>query len=282
VIRPWPTREEQVSTAALRRANARNVRALLGSPDAARSFVTGGHLYLGVPAKPPWRQGQPREPSTWSPRTSEILAFDHRGRLEHHFTKSELVPFGERLPFDGNFPGGERVAITMLRLTRLFPRFAPSDRVGPLRTRGHVLGGAVCWENVFERPFRHQADRGAEAFLVLSNENWYGISEEMDQMVAATRFRAAETGRPVLRVANTGVTALFDGEAQVLAELPRGTKGYLGADLPLIDGAFRTPYQHFGWLIQPLIAGSASLLALAGWARSRRTRALVARRLLRK
>ena len=275
MIRPWSRREEQIPTETLRALNARNIRALLGDPDARRTFITGGHLYLGVPAKSPWREGEPREPWTWSPRSSEILAFDQEGRLEDHFSKSELVPFGERLPFDGKFPGGESVAIAMLRFTKLFPRFADSDREGPLTTRGHVLGGAVCWENVFERTFRRQADRGAEAFLILSNENWYGISAEMDQMIAATRFRAVETGRPILRVANTGVTALFDGKGNVLSELPRGMRGYFRADLPLIEGSFRTPYQRYGWLLQPVIAWLGLIGGLAGWmSRAKRPRIL--------
>ena len=69
-----------------------------------------------------------------------------------------------------------------------------------------------------------------------------------------TRFRAAETGRPILRAANTGITALFDDRGAVLGQLPRGVEGWFGANLQLIDGDFRTPYQRWGWLLQPLIA----------------------------
>lgn len=275
MIRPWPGREEMRTTQYLREVNATNIVSLIGPPELNRRFITGAHFYLGVPEKEAWRPGEPREPDTWSPRTSEFLAFGPDGTIEDHFSKSELVPFGERLPFLGKFPGGEWLALEMLRVTRLYPRFASSGRVGPLNTRGHTLGGAVCWENVYEGVFRDQADQGAEAFLILSNENWYRLSREMDQMVASTRFRAAETGRPILRAANTGITALFDDRGAVLGQLPRGVEGWFGADLHLIDGDFRTPYQRWGWLLQPLIAWLALIGAGIGLILGRRAQASV-------
>jgi apolipoprotein N-acyltransferase len=272
MIRPWPNSEEMRTTDYLREVNAANVQHLLRGRDSGRVFITGAHFYLGVPEKDTWRPGEPRRPETWSPRTSEFLAFNERGELEDHFSKSELVPFGERLPFNGKFPGAEWLALEMLRATQLYPRFANTGRSGPLQVDRWVLGGAVCWENVYERPFRTQADRGAEAFLILSNENWYRISEEMDQMVAATRLRAAETGRPILRVANTGITALFDRRGELLGALPRGERGWFGADLSLIDGSFRTPYLRWGWRLQPLVTLLALLGAGFGWILARRRR----------
>lgn len=260
MIRPWPTFEEQIPLEEVRWANEQNIQFLVGGPDSGRRFVTGAHFYLGVEEQETWRPGEPRRPETWSPRTSEFLAFLPDGSIEDHFSKTELVPFGERLPFQGRFPGGEWLALEALRATKLYPRFARSGRDGPMETAGHVIGGAVCWENVYEAPFRDQADAGAEAFMILSNENWYGLSEEMDQMVAATRFRASETGRSILRAANTGITALFDDRGAVLGELPRGERAWFACDLSLIDGSNRTPYQRGGWLIQPVLAW----LALAG------------------
>lgn len=274
MVRPWPTREEQKSLDYLRQWNRAHVSYLIGPPETERIFVTGAHFYLGVEEKErEWRVGEPREPETWSPRTSEFLAFDAGGELVDYFSKSELVPFGERLPFHGNFPGGDWFALEVLRATKLFPRFASTGRKGPLEVQGHTLGGAVCWENVYERPFREQADRGAEAFLILSNENWFALSQEMDQMVCSTRWRAAETGRPILRVANTGITGLFDARGRLLGELPRGRAGWMGADLDLIDGGLRTPYQRFGWLLQPILAWAGLVLAAVGLLLGRRAQA---------
>ena len=273
MIRPWPTREEKRSTQSLRDANQKNISTLIDGAATGRRFVAGAHFYLGVPDKEDWREGEPREPETWSPRTSEFLVFGPDGRLEDHFSKTELVPFGERLPFRGHFPGGEWFALEVLRSTGLYPRFAHSGREGPVEVGDWQLGGAICWENVFEAPFRRQADAGAEAFVILSNENWYRLSIEMDQMVTATRWRAAETGRPILRATNTGVTALFDRRGELLGELPRGVRGWMGADLHRIDGDFRTPYLRWGWRLQPALAWLALLGAIAGTLLRRQTQA---------
>ena len=61
-------------------------------------------------------------------------------------------------------------------------------------------------------------------------------------------------GRPILRATNTGVTALFDRRGELLGELPRGVRGWMGADLHRIDGDFRTPYLRWGWRLQPVLA----------------------------
>lgn len=193
-----------------------------------------------------------------------------------HFTKQHLVPFGERLPLRGQFPGADAVAMAIFRASRLYPRFAMSERRGPLQLGSVLLGGAVCWENVYEQPFRLQAEEGAQAFVVLSNEAWYGISAEMEQMVAATRWRAVETGRAILRATNTGVTVLIDGAGRAVRTLPPGVTGFLAVDLPLVDGQVRTPYLGWGWTLCRILLWMAGLLGLLGWLWPERKPATVA------
>lgn len=253
--REWLHRDpDEISNEALRLHAARTIQQLLWHPDHERSFVTGGHYYLGVPLK---------TGPEYSPRASEFLAFDQYGQMVDHFSKTKLVPFGESLPFGGKFPGAGAVAGAIYKASMLKPDFIRTGELGPLRFREMVLGGAVCWENVFEKPFRDQAKEGAEAFLVLSNENWYGLSEEMDQMVAATQFRVRETGRPLFRVANTGISALFDRAGRVVGQLPRGEEGYFIADLARISPTWSTPYLKWGWLVAPLVAWLSLLGAVA-------------------
>lgn len=253
--REWLHRDpDEYSNEQLREFTARSVQPMLVHPEVERTFVTGAHYYLGVPLK---------SGPEWSPRASEFLAFDRNGQLVDHFSKTKLVPFGENLPFSGNFPGAKSVARLIYQASQLKPDFISSGEFGPLRFRGMVMGGAVCWENVFEKPFRDQANEGAEAFLVLSNENWYGLSEEMDQMVAATQFRVRETGRPVFRVANTGISGLFDSAGRLHEHLERGVEGYFIADLARISPTWTTPYLKWGWLVAPLAAWLSLLGAVA-------------------
>ena len=253
--RPWRHKgPDQIENDRLRMLASAEISRLLGGVGCNRTFIAGAHYYLGVP-----KLNGPE----WSPRASEFLAFDDSGTLVDHFSKTRLVPFGENLPFRGNFPGGDAVGNAIYQASGLNPNFVQTDDVGPLRFKDIVLGGAVCWENVFEKPFRDQANAGAEAFLVLSNENWYGLSEEMDQMVAATKFRVRETGRPVFRVANTGISGLFDSAGRLVGALPRGKEGYFIADLPRISPTWSTPYLKWGWLVAPLAAWFTLLGAVA-------------------
>ncbi|TAH35260.1 MAG: apolipoprotein N-acyltransferase [Planctomycetota bacterium] len=229
-------------------------------------FVTGAHWYAPVAEEDAAR--------TRSARRSAAVVFAADGRILAHAAKTELVPFGERLPLDGRFPGGRALGRAIYRAFGLRPDFQAPPRPSLLRfpwAHGELqLGVAICWENVFEAVFRRQAAGGAEAFLVLSNEAWYGTSEEMDQMVAATRFRAAETGRAVLRATNNGWTVLVDAGGRLQAQLERGRSGWLAAGLPRVSAATVTPYLLGGWLLLPAVAVLGWGLAAWGWWAPRR------------
>ncbi len=239
-------------------------------------FLAGAHVYEALP---PGEEARSREASTWSPRSSESLLFDREGRLLARAAKGRLVPFGETLPFGGRFPGATTLADWVQDHFGLEPTFQVPSARGPLEVPAAgggapwALGSAICWENVFPAVFREQALGGAEAFVVLSNEAWYGLGAEMDQMVAATRFRAAESGRAVLRVTNTGVTILVDPSGRPGPGLERGVAGALGVDLPRVAPGDRTPWLQGGWRVAPgaaLLAWAGALLALLARVRRRR------------
>jgi len=223
-------------------------------------FLTGAHLYRALP-----------DPAAgeFSPRTSETLVFDAEGRLLAHAPKTELVPFGEALPFGRALPGHRGLALEVYERFLLLPDFERGALTGPLRLRRPdgdevALGTAICWENQFPAVFRRLADRGAEAFLILSNEAWYGTGFEMDQMLAATRFRAAETGRAILRATNTGLTVLVGPRGEVRDGVPRGRQTWLRASLSRVPGGFRTPWQAWGHALPFLASLLGPLLALLG------------------
>jgi apolipoprotein N-acyltransferase len=220
-------------------------------------FATGVHLFRALP--------ESAAETALSPRSSETVIFGQGGELLGHLAKSELVPFGERLPLWGKFPFARKAADLIQVGSGLRPDFLQPGDVGPLRVAGlPALGFATCWENVFTRVFRRQADRGAEAFVVLSNEDWYADhSREMAQMLAATRLRAVETRRPILRVTNTGTTALIGAEGAVTLGPEVGTPATWGVDLPLMPPETRTAYLQWGRWLLPVLAALAAVLAVA-------------------
>lgn len=257
--RPWPHKPDEVRTMkSVQERQEELVQVTLSLAPERTYFLTGAHFYYPLTEE--------ELGSRQSVRNTEFVLFNHEGRLLDHFSKQELVPFGEYLPFGGAFPGAATLSRKVHEATGLRPDFSRTDTTGPLPpTEGlPSLGGLVCWENMFEAPFRKQADAGAEAMIILSNEDWFGLKGlEMAQMMSATRLRAAETGLAVLRATNTGVTSLVQADGSVEIGLEPGTQGWWGVDLPLKTEA-KSPYRSWGWILAPLWSLVGGLMALFG------------------
>lgn len=257
--RPWPRKpDEVVAMDDLVYRQQVMVRTVLAPAYNRPYFLTGAHFYYPV--------AEEDLEERYSPRNTEFVLFDFDGRLRHHFSKQELVPFGESLPFGGRFPGAEAFRRYAHNHYGLRPDFHRTEETGPLPAVDALpsLGGTVCWENVFEAPYRRQADAGAQAFVILSNEDWFGLDGlEMAQMVSATRLRAAETGLALLRVTNTGVTCLVSPDGTVDYGTPPGEPGWWAVDLPIAapEASF-SAYRAWGWWIAPLWAAWGLCMSL--------------------
>lgn len=257
--RPWPSQPDEIvdmKDVTLRQRVM--VQALLAKAPNAPYFLTGAHFYYPIT--------QEEVETEYSPRGTEFVLFEERGLLLDHFSKQELVPFGESLPFGGAFPGSEAFRHWAHNTFGLRPDFHKTEDAGPLDGIEALpaLGGTVCWENVFESPYRRQANAGAQAFLILSNEDWFGPEGlEMHQMVAATRLRAAETGLAMLRATNTGYTCLVKSDGEVVYGIEPNTAGWWGVDLPIAPvNAPASPYRLGGSWVGPIWAAIATILAL--------------------
>ena len=263
--RPWAGAPDEVHTmAAVRKRQREMVQTVLeyatNPPTRPPFFLTGAHFYYPV---------DPAEPAgVYSPRNTEFVLFNKEGELLSHFSKQQLVPFGESLPFWGVLPGTDAVVRWAHRNFGLRPDFGRTDATGPLQSVAGLpqLGGAVCWENVFEESFRSQANNGAQAFIVLSNEDWFGNDGiEMEQMVAATRLRALESGLAVLRATNTGQTCLVYPDGSVDLGPNPGEISWWEVDLPIAsDLSEATAYRSWGWALLPVWSLLAAIIALFG------------------
>jgi apolipoprotein N-acyltransferase len=126
--------------------------------------------------------------------------------------------------------------------------------LGPLL--GQVLP-LICYEAVFPQDVRGAPSR-PDWILQVTNDAWFGTYSGPFQHAAQARLRAIESGLPLVRVANTGVTEVIDARGRVLASLPFGTVGHLDAALP---GALPpTPYWRWGEV--PLLVWLAGCAAL--------------------
>ena len=164
------------------------------------------------------------------------------------YAKAHLVPFGEYIPpgFSWFF---DLVRIPMSDFSAGPPNQAP------LAVAGQRLAPTICYEDLFgEELLRFLPS--ATLLVNLSNTAWFGHSLAQPQHLQIAQLRAAETGRPMLRATNTGMTAAIAADGTVAAVLEPFTVGALKVQVHGHQGA--TPYMHAGNL--PVLLISAAVL----------------------
>lgn len=163
---------------------------------------------------------------TGAPRNALIALEGGSGRVSDVIDKHRLVPFGEFLPLP-------RVA-DALGLGPLATRLAGTFRAGPgprlVETPLGPMMPMICYEAIFGRDMRRVPR--PRAILHITNDAWFGTRIGPFQHLGLARLRAAEQGLPVLRAANTGISASIDARGAVLRALPLGEAGALDAPLP--------------------------------------------------
>lgn len=167
------------------------------------------------------------------------------------YDKTHLVPFGEYMPLQdllpvtqltggsGFTPGPSPLTIALPGL----PAFSP----------------LICYEVIFPGAVTPVNSR-PEWLFNLTNDAWFGLSSGPYQHLAAAQLRAVEEGLPVVRVANTGISAVIDGYGQITARLGLGRKGFVDSPLPL---ALPAPlFSRIGNMIFFIVAATMTGTAL--------------------
>jgi len=163
------------------------------------------------------------------------------GALTDIYDKHHLVPFGEYLPFEEQ---ANRLGLAAFAAV-LPGGYGPGP--GPaLLDLGSGIGRVfpmICYEAIFPGYIRQLDDR-PDWMVHITNDAWFGTFSGPWQHLALARLRAAEQGLPVLRAANTGVSAVIDARGQVLDALPLGEAGALDVQVP--PALPPTVYARFG------------------------------------
>lgn len=149
------------------------------------------------------------------------------GSIGGIYDKVHLVPFGEYLPFE---PLLERIGLTSL--TKQTGGFLAGDRRRSMQVPGAPkMLPLVCYEAIFPDEAVPSGER--PGWIVnLTNDGWFGISSGPYQHFQQARVLAIAGGLPVVRVANTGISAVIDPVGRVIDSLPLGAEGVLDAQLP--------------------------------------------------
>jgi apolipoprotein N-acyltransferase len=181
---------------------------------------------------------------------------DSQGAVTAVYDKHHLVPFGEYVPLIGALGQGWGGLAA-----RVLSGYTPGP--GPvaldLGAAGRVVP-LICYEAVFARSL--DGPPRPDWVLQITNDAWFGTWSGPYQHLAQARLRAIETGLPLVRAANTGVSTVIDARGRSLAALGLGEMGVLDVGLPGARAA--TPYTLWGdtpWHIALTLA----LLSL-GWA----------------
>jgi len=158
---------------------------------------------------------------------NSIYVIDHDGSILSVYDKIHLVPFGEYLPFQ-NF----LEKLGLMQLTKLPGGFIAGEQRRAMEVpRAPRMLPYICYEIIF--PGEAMPDGARPGWLVnLTNDGWFGISSGPYQHLQQARVRTIEQGLPLVRVANTGISAVIDPLGRVIKSLPLGTEGIMDASLP--------------------------------------------------
>lgn len=212
----------------------------------------GGKVVLGI------RRGEGRR------IYNSLAVLDEQGAPAGVYDKAHLVPFGEYVPF-GDLLARFGIYGFAANAGQGFSA-GPGARLIDLGAAGKALP-LICYEAVFPQDVLAAPERPA-LLLQLTNDAWFGAAQGPYQHLAQARMRAIESGLPMIRAANTGVSAMIDPLGRITASVPLNTAGYVDAALPAPLPP--TIFARTGeW---PALAALVVLLAGAGFAGERRRR----------
>ncbi|MFL6972071.1 MAG: apolipoprotein N-acyltransferase [Xanthobacteraceae bacterium] len=193
---------------------------------------------------------------------NSIYVIDHDGSILGTYDKLHLVPFGEYLPFQGLLE-----SFGLMQLTKVQGGFLAGERRRPLAMPGAPAAvPLICYEIIFSGEAVPRAGDRPGWLINLTNDGWFGNSTGPYQHFQQARVRAIEEGLPLVRAANTGISAVVDPVGRVINHLPLATEGVFDASLPR-----RIPptlFVRIGDSLAALMLAGAAVLVLRrrmGW-----------------
>lgn len=164
--------------------------------------------------------------------------------------KLHLVPFGEYVPLGNILTFINKIVVGI-------GDFAPGEQAIPLDMGSTKLAVQVCYEVIFPELARQYVNAGARVIVAITNDAWFGRSSAPYQHLAISTFRAVETRTPLIRAANTGVTAIVDQNGHISTMTGLFVEAYRSGEIQ--PGRGKSIYLSIGdlpaWLCVLLTAG---------------------------
>ena len=195
-------------------------------------------------------------------KTNALYLFAEDGEVAGPpYHKTVLLAFGEYVP-------GARLVPA---LKGWFPRTADFARGhGPevKRLGDLVLGPQICYEGLFPGLSRVLADGGAQVFVNVTNDSWFGARSEPYQHLVMTLARGIEFRRPVIRSTNTGISTAMRADGTLLELSPLHAEWTQRYDIPYRRDPPPTFFQAYGhWLVPAILLLAPAGILAAAWRR---------------
>ncbi len=203
---------------------------------------------------------QVRQDGIPKPLNAAFLILPGQGPVAR-YSKKQLVPFGERVPF-------QSLAPSLGELNFGQAEFMPGPRwtIFEMPLNGDTLRfpAVICFESAFPELVRQFVVRGANFLVTVSNDSWYGRSSEPSQISALSRFRSIETRRAMARSSNSGESFISDQLGRVIAKTELYERAWVGAIVPLCED--ETLYVRYGdWLLMIAFVVYGTAIAAAAF-----------------
>ena len=162
------------------------------------------------------------------------------GKDSGQYQKQHLVPFGEYFPL-------KPISTFILKQLNLpFADFVAGNAHQPaLSAQGISVAPFICYEIGYPQLVLSQTI-GKQVIIVISDDAWFGQSIALDQQLQMTTMRALETGRYVLAVNNTGITAIISNQGYIIKQLPINKRSTLYGQVTATNG--NTPLMNVGYM----------------------------------
>jgi apolipoprotein N-acyltransferase len=135
------------------------------------------------------------------------------GTERGHYDKIELVPFGEYVPF-------RRVLFFVDQIVTAVATLGAGEETTVFQAPEGRFGVLICYEGIFPALTRRFVDGGADFLVNITNDAWYGRTAAPYQHLVQASFRAIENRVPLVRAANTGISAVIDPDGRIRWQSP--------------------------------------------------------------
>ena len=145
---------------------------------------------------------------------NSIVAINPDGSISNRYDKRHPVPFGETIPY-GDLIVGLVPALGNMNMSQML---TAGENATVIKAEGFNFAPLVCFDSIFASFTRESVKMGADIIFVSTNDSWYKSTRGVYEHRNFSVLRAVETGRPVVRSANTGISCIIDPRGNIISE----------------------------------------------------------------